>query len=167
MLRMDTVIGKRTALLSIGPGGLTQPMPGKLVVLEYKKFGQSSYIIRPVEPLRAGEYCLSFGNSNLAFLFGIEPGATDSPAETEPVTKEVEKQKDPNNERLKILNSLLAKGLIGKADYDTRKAEILNPPPEKPVTIEDRLRKLSDLLKKGLIGQPEYDKKRAEILDAM
>ena len=167
LVLLDAANGKRIALLSIRPGGLTQPMPGKQIELEYKKYGQSSYLIRPVAPLHAGEYCLTFGNSNRASFFGIEPGAQDSPEAREPLTKESGKTDDPNQERVRKLEALLTKGLIEKADYDARKAEILNPPPTKPVTIEDRLKKLNDLLKKGLIAQPEYDKKRAEILSEM
>lgn len=167
LILLDAVNGKRIVLLSIGPGGLTRPMPGKQIELEYKKYGQSSYLIRPVAPLRAGEYCLAFGDSNQASFFGIEPGATDAPDATEPSAKETSKTDDPNQERLKKLDALLAKGLIEKTDYDTRKEEILHPPAAKPVTVEDRLRKLDDLLKKGLIAKPEYDKKRAEILSEM
>jgi len=94
-------------------------------------------------------------------------GAVDSTEDKAPPVTEANKTDDPEQERLKKLDALLAKGLIEKADYDTRKEEILHPPLAKPVTIEDRLRKLDDLLKKGLIAKPEYDKKRSEILSEM
>lgn len=162
MLVLDTVGGKRTGLLSISPGGMPKPMPGKAVTLEYKKFGQTSYYIRPVAPLRPGEYCLTYGDSNLAYLFGVEANAIDSsPPESAAASDE---KLSPNEQRLKKLESLLTSGLITKGDYEARKADILNPPPPKPVTVEDRLRRLEDLLKKGLIGKPDYERKRAEIL---
>lgn len=167
MMILDVVTGKRTALASIGPGGLTQPMPGKLVPLEYKKFGQSSYRIRPAAPLRPGEYLLTFGDSNLAYLFGVEPDAVASQDPPSAGAPPVPKEPDPNEERLKKLDALLAKRLIQKADYETRKEEILHPAAARPVTAEDRLKKLNDLLKKGLIAKPVYDKKRAEILSEM
>jgi hypothetical protein len=167
LVLLDAANGKRIALLSIRPGGLTQPMPGKQIEVEYKKYGQSSYLIRPIAPLRAGEYCLTFGDSNRASFFGIDPGAADSPGDSEPLAQEANKTDDPNQERVRKLDALLAQGLIEKADYDARKTEILNPPLVKPVTIEDRLKKLNELLKKGLITQPEYEKKRAEILSEM
>lgn len=108
-----------------------------------------------------------WGDSNRAGFFGIETGATDSPEVQELSAKGEDKVVDPNQERLSKLNALLSKGLIDKSDYEARKAEILNPAPVKPITIEDRLKKLNELFKKGLIAQPEYDKKRAEILSEM
>lgn len=166
LIILDTVNGKRTARFTV-LGGLAQPMVGKQIEFEYKKFGRSSYLIRPLAPLRPGEYCFGFGVTSILYFFGIEQGAVDSTEDKALPVTETSKTDDPNQERLKKLDALLAKGLIEKADYDTRKEEILHPPAAKPVTTEDRLRKLDDLLKKGLIAKPEYDKKRAEILSEM
>jgi hypothetical protein len=166
LIILDTVNGKRTARLTV-ERGFAQPMVGKQIEFEYKKFGQSSYLIRPKAPLRPGEYCFGFGISSMGYFFGIEPDAVDSAEDKAPPVTETSKTDDPNQDRLKKLDALLAKGLIEKTDYDTRKEEILHPPAAKPVTVEDRLRKLDDLLKKGLIAKPEYDKKRTEILSEM
>jgi hypothetical protein len=169
LMRLDSGGGNRTARLVV-QGKLAWPMTGSAVEFEVRRYGQSSYRIRPLEPLAAGEYSLSPGISNSMYFFGVEPGASDTadpeavaPPASPPATKET----DPNEARLKQLEALLTKGLIEKADYDARKEEILHPAPPKPPTIEDRLKKLDDLLKKGLIGKPEYDKKRAEILAEM
>lgn len=165
IILVDSANGKRVSLLTITPGGMTKLMPGKQFDLESKAVGPNLYLIRPEAQLRPGEYLLAFGKPSPAYSFGIEPGAAQPPEpQTAPESTPAASAENPNSERLKKLDSLLAKGLVTKADYDTRKQEILHPPQPKPVTLEDRLKKLEDLLHRGLIGRPEYEKKRAEIL---
>lgn len=166
LFSLDTGNGKRSVKMTV-ERGLASPMIDRQVHFEFKKIGTSSYTFRPVSPLAPGEYCFAFGISSTGYLFGIDPGAVESAEDKPSPAAEPGKSDDPNQERLKKLDSLLAKGLIEKADYAARKEEILHPVPPKPITIEDRLRKLDDLLKKGLIGKPDYDKKRAEIISEM
>jgi hypothetical protein len=149
IIRLDSVNAKRTALLSIRPGGLTQPLPGKQAEIIFSKIGKSSYLVRPAAPLAPGEYCLTFGVSNDAFFFGIEPGAKDNEVEKPSTSDAVHTGDGATDKRLSTLATLLSQGLIGKADYDAKRAEILNPPALVPPTLEDRLRKLDDLLKQG------------------
>lgn len=158
LMRLDSVGGKRTMLLTLGPGKTGIPLPGKDAELEYKTTNPNTYLLRPVQPLMPGEYCINFGKSNLAFLFGIEPNATT------PETPNVQSRtsQEPPNDRLKTLETLLQKKLITEADYRAKLAEIAAPPG--PPTVEDRLRKLDELLKKGLITKPDYQTKRAQLL---
>ena len=155
---VDSVNGKRTVMLSLGPDKTAIPLPGKRVEMEYREAGTSTYSLRPVRPLAAGEYGFNFGKSNDVFLFGVDPGATapEEPAE------EPRSVPAPQDEKRRILDSLLQKQLITETDYRAKIAE-LSAPPVAPGP-EDRLRKLDGLLKKGLISQPDYQKKRAEIL---
>jgi hypothetical protein len=166
LILLDTVPGKRTSRFTV-VDRLAQPMVGKQIEYEFKKFGVSSYLIRPLTPLSPGEYMIGFGMTAVVYFFGIEPGATNSIEEKSSTITEAVKTDNPNQERLKKLDDLLAKGLINKADYDTRREEILHPPAPKPVTTEDRLRSLDDLFKKGLIDKADYEKKRADILSEM
>jgi len=165
LMRLDSVSGKRTMLLTLGPGKVGIPLPGKDAELEYKTTTANTYLLRPIQPLTPGEYCISFGKSNLAFLFGIEPDAiTPEEPAVEP-RGATEPQPAPTDDRRKTLEILLQKKLITEADYRAKLAEIAAPPG--PPSVEDRLRKLDELLKKGLITKSDYQTKRAQILSEL
>lgn len=161
VLLLERAVGRRAAVMAIKPGGLTQPMPGKYMGLEYQEVGEKHYLLRPASSFKPGEYCLTFGDPNLTYCFGINEGAQESPDPVSTTAASAPSGGD-DNPRLVKLKSLLDKGLITKDDFDKRMKEISQP--EVEPSLADRLKRLDALLKQGLITKSEYEKKRAELL---
>ncbi len=161
LMSLESVNGKRTLLLAVGADKFGSPLPGKSFDLELRTGGPNTYAFRPVRPLAPGEYVINFGATSVAFLFGVDAGAS-SPEPEPPSTAAANAAADPTTDKKRILDSLLQKKLISDADYRAKLAELAAPP--SPPGPEERLRRLDDLLKKGLISKPDYQKKRAEIL---
>lgn len=170
MVKLDVANGKRIILLTAGKNGTGIPLPGKLVPTEFKQVAPSTFLIRPINELKVGEYAISIGKSNVAFLFGIEQGGRTRP---EPIAEptanpsiEASAQNPEMKERLRTLSGLLEKGYITKSAYDKKRTEIETGVVVAP-TVEERIKRLDDLFKKGIIIKSDYDSKRAEILSEL